>query len=314
MSTEFFSLSPERVLEAVELFGFECTGRVLALNSLENRVYEVQTEDKEHPFVVVKFYRPNRWTKDQILEEHKFLLELAREEIPVVAPLLTDNGESILDSNGIICAVFPKKGGRLESEYNQDELKWLGRVIARIHQVGARDKFRFRPKVSYEWYALHNKDSVLTYMPKELLPGYEQVLQIARVEGEKLSSYPSLRIHGDLHRGNILWRDGPLVVDFDDSLMGPRVQDLWLLIPGRDAEARRIQEKLLEGYNQIASFPEHELFSAETLRLLRMIQYTGWVAKRWEDPSFKRAFPEFSEPDFWHKHLVDLREQCSLLI
>lgn len=313
MTTEFFSLSPQRVLEAVEFFGYQCTGRVLALNSLENRVYEVQTESEEHPFVVIKFYRPNRWTKEQILEEHRFLFELAKEEIPVVAPLTNDNGESIFEQNEIICAVFPKKGGRLESESSTEELKWLGRVIARIHQVGLRERFKFRPKVSFDWYALFNKESVLKYIGKDLLPGYEQVLQIAKTESEKINQYPQLRIHGDLHRGNILWRNGPLVVDFDDSLMGPRVQDIWLLVPGIDEDAKRIRDKLLEGYELIAKFPEAELASSETLRLLRMIQYTGWVSKRWEDPSFKRAFPQFEEPDFWNKHLVDLREQCSLL-
>lgn len=314
MSTEFFSLSPERVLEAVEFFGFKCTGRVLALNSLENRVYEVQTEDERDPFVVIKFYRPNRWTKDQILEEHRFLLELAKEEIPVVAPLLTKNGESIFEQNGVICTVFPKIGGRLESESSADELKWLGRVIARIHQVGLRASFRFRPQVCFDWYAQFNKEAVLEYLPKELLNGYEQVLQIARSESAKIVTYPNLRIHGDLHRGNILWRNGPLIVDFDDSLMGPRIQDLWLLIPGRDDQAKKIQENILEGYQQIAVFPSGEFASSETLRLLRMIQYTGWIAKRWEDPSFKRIFPQFEEPDFWNKHLVDLREQCSLLL
>lgn len=316
-NTSFFSLTPERVLDAVETLGFRCTGRCLALNSFENRVYEVELDNGPAQFIVAKFYRPGRWSREQIQEEHQFLFELADEDIPVVPPIKNADGESVIPLPGLnlFGGVFPKMSGRLELESSDEELQWLGRLIARVHQVGARRPFVHRPKVSTEWYLDHNREAAEKFIPPDSINAYRATLETLKSFSPLLTSQPFIRVHGDCHRGNLLWRpsEGPLLVDFDDALMGPSVQDLWLIIPSRDEEGRRQLEQVISGYSLIRNFDRSSLAGIEVLRAYRMAQYAGWVAKRWDDPSFPRAFPQYGTENHWRQHLVDLREQISLI-
>lgn len=304
-------------MDAVETLGYRCTGRCLALNSFENRVYEVELQDGPAQFIVAKFYRPGRWSKDQIKEEHDFLFELSAEDIPVVPPIKNENGESVIPLQGLnlFGGVFPKMSGRLELESSDEELQWLGRLIARVHQVGARKQFSYRPKVSTEWYLRWNQESAEKFLTPDLIPGYRGMLDTLASYYPLIANLPFIRVHGDCHRGNLLWRpdEGPLLVDFDDSLMGPAVQDLWLIIPSRDEEGRRQLEQVISGYSLIRSFDRNSLRCMEILRTYRMVQYAGWVAKRWDDPAFPKAFPQYETENHWRQHLVDLREQIGLI-
>lgn len=317
----FFQLTPEKVLEAVEALGVRCTGRVLALNSLENRVYEVELDVDPSPdggrwdtYRVVKFYRPGRWSREQIVEEHRFLKELSNVEIPVVGPLPFPNGETVAEvpGAGIWYAIFPKVGGRILDEMSDSELRQIGRLIARMHNVGAASRFQHRIKLTTDTYGHAN----LAFLKEQkLLPpsveGYYLGIaeRILRTSEPWFKEAPSQRIHGDCHIGNILWHSqGCYIVDFDDSLEGPCVQDLWLLTPGRDEAAVKLRQTILEGYEMMRQFDHSSLRLIEPLRALRMIHFTTWIAKRYEDPAFKQIFVDYGSERYWREQLIALQE------
>jgi len=317
----FFQLTPERVLEAVEQLGTRCTGRVLALNSMENRVYEVEldidlgpTAGRWDAFRVVKFYRPGRWSRAQIQEEHSFLAECAQGEIPVVAPLQFPDGSTLKEvpGSGIYFAVFPRVGGRILDEMSQEEFRRIGRLIGRMHGIGARKRFEHRPQLTCETYGYANLEFLRRerLIPTSVESHYSAVAErVLRAAEPWFKETPTQRLHGDCHIGNILWTsEGCSIVDFDDCLEGPCVQDIWLLTPGRDAENTRNREWLLEGYEMMRSFDRSSLRLVEPLRALRMIHFTTWIAKRFEDPAFKRVFVDYGSERYWREQLVALQE------
>jgi Ser/Thr protein kinase RdoA (MazF antagonist) len=320
-------LSPELILDAVDALGFVTTGATLALNSYENRVYQVgieETGEQESNVtgaVVVKFYRPGRWTDDAILEEHSFSLELAAHEIPVVAPLSVDN-QTLHELAGFRYAVFPRRGGRWPDLENKENRQWLGRFLGRIHACGSVRKFAHREVLS-----VHDRGRVATdyliknkWIPTHLEEAYQSLAEDLLVTVERaVGGYQAaggrwIRLHGDCHPGNILWTDeGPHFVDLDDCIMGPAIQDLWMLLSGEREEMAVQMADILSGYVQFADFDYRQLALIEPLRTLRMIHYTAWLARRWEDPAFPMAFPWFSESRYWEEHVLALREQMSLL-
>jgi Ser/Thr protein kinase RdoA (MazF antagonist) len=311
----YSELSPETVLDAVEAIGFRSDGRVLALNSYENRVYQIGIEDGEP--VVAKFYRPARWTDAAIREEHAFAGELAAQEIPVVAPLLRE-GESLHQHHGFRYALFPRRGGRWPELKNADEREWVGRFLGRIHGVGRAARFRERASLSIDDLGWSARDLVLEgdWMPDYLATKYadltDELLGEVETRARGWGGAATARILGDCHRGNILWTDlGPHFVDLDDCLTGPAVQDLWMLLSGGPQEMRTELRDLLQGYEQFLPFDRQEIALIEPLRALRMIHYSGWLAHRWHDPAFPKAFPWFAEPRYWEEHYRALEEQLA---
>ena len=304
-------------MESIEALGYVPDGRVLALNSYENRVYQVGRDDG--PPVVVKFYRPGRWTTPAILEEHEFALELARAEIPVVAPEVRD-GRTLFELGGFRYAVYPRQGGRWPELATSDERAWMGRFLARIHGVGRTRAFRQRPRLDWRAMGRDTADFLLDegWIPPHIEDAYaslaDDVLALAEQRFAEATPYRMLRLHGDCHPGNVLWTDaGPHFVDLDDCQMGPAVQDLWMLLSGRPDEMSAQLHDLLEGYAEFADFDHHEISLIEPLRTLRIMHYAGWLARRWDDPAFPRAFPWFQEPKYWEQHVLDLREQLAAM-
>ena len=313
----YSTLTPDVVVEAVEALGHRCDGRVLALNSYENRVYQVGREEAAP--VVVKFYRPGRWSTPAILEEHAFALELAAAEVPVVAPEVRD-GRSLFESHGFRYAVYPRQGGRWPEFATREDRAWMGRFLGRIHAVGRTRAFRHRARLDWRTMGVETVEWLLGqgWIPSHLESAYESVAgdAIALVEQRFDEAAPlrTLRLHGDCHPGNVLWTDdGPHFVDLDDCMTGPAVQDLWMLVSGRPDEMRSQLEDFLEGYQDFADFDWHELRLVEPLRTLRILHYAGWLARRWDDPAFPRAFPWFEEPKYWEQHVLDLREQIAAM-
>jgi Ser/Thr protein kinase RdoA (MazF antagonist) len=311
--TPYSQLSPQAVLDAIEALGHRCDGRVLALNSYENRVYQIGIE--EGAPLIAKFYRPARWTDAAIREEHAFACELAAQEIPVVAPLARD-GETLHIHRGFRYAVFPRRGGRWPELGTSDDRLWVGRFLGRIHAVGRAARFLERPRLSVEELGRRARDFVLEgdWMPDYLATKYadvtEQLLNEVEFRAHDWRGAAVGRILGDCHRGNILWTDqGPHFVDLDDCLTGPAIQDLWMLLAGGQDEMRRGLTDLLEGYEQFLSFDRAEIALIEPLRALRMIHYSAWLARRWHDPAFPQAFPWFAEPRYWEQHYRSLEEQ-----
>ena len=316
-ATPYAELTPDVVLEALDQLGHVTDGRILALNSYENRVYQLGLDDGG--FVVAKFYRPERWSDAAIREEHAFAAELVSHEIPVVAPLAVD-GETLHTHAGFRFAVFPRQGGRWPELGTKAERQWMGRFLGRIHAVGASARFSARRRLSPDWLghdaAATIRDSV--WLPEHLRDGYERVTAqlLERIEVILADVGPliELRIHGDCHPGNVLWTDdGPHFVDLDDCMTGPAVQDLWLFLSG-DAGERAVQlAELLEGYAQFREFDYRELRLIEPLRTLRIIHHTAWIARRWEDPAFPKAFPWFQTNKYWEEHVLALKEQLAAL-
>jgi len=319
----YAGLTPEVVLDALDSVGFRGDGRLLSLNSYENRVYQVWLEhgttNSPNASVVAKFYRPARWTDAQILEEHAYALELAEREIPVVAPLALDGGKTLNAFGGFRFAVFPRRGGRTPELEDRDTLEWMGRFIGRIHAVGALRPFVERPTLDIESFGTEPRDWLLAhnFIPADLLAAWssvvEQALQgVARCYERARAR--TLRLHGDCHAGNVLWTaDGPHFVDFDDCRMGPAVQDLWMLLSGDRAAMARGLADALAGYEDFHEFNARELVLIEALRTLRLIHYSAWLARRWDDPAFPAAFPWFNTQRYWQDRILELREQIALM-
>ncbi len=318
----FFSLTQDRVLDAVEAEGFLCTGRCFALNSYENRVYEVELEGEGPPIErkrVIKFYRPGRWSREQILEEHEFLRELQEAEIPAVAPLTFEDGKTLHETEEayLSYAIFPKVGGRVPDELDEDQAQWLGRLVARIHNVGAAHPAPHRIRLDVETYGRNNLEFLLkeAWIPEVFSKRFEAaVREICRLSEPGFAVLKTHRIHGDCHMGNLLWDSkGPFFLDFDDMVTGPPVQDVWLLTPGRDDYARERREAFLDGYCTMRAFDRSTLKWVETLRALRYVHFSAWIARRWKDPAFPMAFPHFNTPKYWEEKALDLEEQLRLI-
>ncbi len=310
----FEALSPDVVLDAAASVGIEGDGRLLALNSYENRVYQLGTDAGN---LVLKFYRAGRWSDAQIAEEHEFTAEMAAAELPVAAPLQIHGATLFRYRDYRFCA-FPWMPGRAPELDAAQSLTILGRAIARVHQVGCVRPFRVRPRLTSQRLGWEARASVLAsgLMPQDLTARYEEVSGelLEAVEGifEAAGEVAAIRIHGDCHLGNLLWNErGPVFVDLDDCMMGPRVQDLWMLLSGTAAEQQRQWGEILEGYQQFANFDYREVLLVEALRSLRMLHHAAWVAQRWQDPAFPRAFPWFGERRNWENYVLDLMEQSS---
>ena len=314
----YSTLTPDIILQAIDSIGLVTDGRLLALNSYENRVYQIGIENSAP--VVTKFYRPNRWTTTAILEEHAFIEELASNEIPVVPPLKCRENKTLHEFHGFRFSVFPKQGGRVPDIEGREKLEWMGRFIARIHAIGALKNFKERPALNIVNFGHEPSDYLLEhdFIPAELLNAYQTIITLAldRVKRcfERAGTLKTLRLHGDCYPGNILWTDdGPHFVDFDDSRMGPAIQDLWMLTSGDRAEMTLQFKQLMTGYRTFYDFNPNELHLVEALRTLRLIHYSAWIAKRWEDPAFPLAFPWFNTIRYWQDRIIELREQIALM-
>lgn len=311
-------LTPDTLLNAVESAGFRCDGRLLALNSYENRVYQVGIE--ENSPLIAKFYRPNRWSNEAILEEHAFTLELVDRELPVVAPLVDEAGRTLHEFEGFRFALYPRRPGRVPELDDPDTLEWMGRFIARIHAVGAIEPFKHRPALDVASFGDESFHTILSggFVPQDLEVAYrslvEDVLHRVRASFARVPKIRNIRLHGDCHPGNVLWTDdGPHFVDFDDCRMGPAIQDIWMLLSGDRVEMSTQLRHVMDGYLEFYDFDPAELHVLEALRTLRMIHYSAWLARRWNDPAFKSSFPWFNTQRYWQEQILALREQAALL-
>jgi len=317
----FAGLTPDVVLNAIDAHGLATSGQLLALNSYENRVFQVGLDEplpNGATFAVAKFYRPQRWSDAQILEEHAFVAELEAAEIPVV-PALVLGGTTLHQFEGFRLAVFARRGGRAPELDDRSVREWLGRFIGRIHAIGARSAYTQRPALDAETFGVEPSTYLLTHawLPPDVREVYRGVVAQALAEVaacyRRAGAVRALRLHGDCHEGNVLWTDGakssgPHFVDFDDSRMGPAVQDLWMLAP-----ERRALDALLEGYAEFRDFDYAELALIEPLRVLRQLHWAGWIAARWEDPAFPAGFPFVGEARWWEQHVTDLHEAMDRL-
>jgi len=310
----FQYLDPDTILDALWETGIRVESGLTALNSYENRVYQFTDEDKKR--YVVKFYRPQRWSQQQITEEHQFTAELLADEVPVAAPLALQ-GKTLHQHEGYLFTVFPGLGGRQYETDNYDHLEWVGRYLGRIHQTGRKKTFAARPTIGLQEYIT---EPLQVLEASSLIPDKlkENLLTSVRLLGTTLQNcwhtrWQPLRLHGDCHPGNILWRDGPLFVDLDDARNGPAVQDLWMLVNG-DSQEQRIQwDILLEAYTEFSEFDTHELSLIEPLRAMRMVYYLAWVVRRWQDPAFPASFSWMTDEDFWRRQISIFNEQVRLL-
>jgi len=314
---DYAGLTPDTLLDAVEQCGWRTSGRFLALNSYENRVYQIGLD--EGPPIIAKFYRPGRWSSESILEEHALALELAEQEIPVVAPLLY-NDTTLQVWHGYRYALYPRQGGRWPELHLRDDRLWMGRMIGRMHAVGATHPFRHRPALDIDSFGYQSCRFLLEqgFIPPHLEAAYrsltDDLLRQIGVRFTDAGTVRRIRLHGDCHPGNILWTEqGPHFVDLDDCRTGPAIQDLWMLVSGEREEMQRQLGDLLEGYQRFHDFNYHELQLIEPLRTLRMLHYAAWLARRREDPAFIQAFPWFNTTRYWEDHVLALREQAALL-
>ena len=318
ISHPFDQLIPSFIMDAIESQGFQCDCRIFALNSYENRVYQVGIEDDEP--LIAKFYRPQRWSDQQIIEEHLFTQELAEQELPVVAPWLNAAGESLFNYQDFRFALYPRKGGHAPELDNLEHLKIIGRLLSRSRLLGARRPVCERPRLDSQTFGHQNVTLIgEKFIPADYRESYQSLTRdLLRMIDERfvqLADVRYLRAHGDRHNGNMLWRDGaPNFVDFDDARMAPAIQDLWMLLSGEEAQQKRQLEKILEGYHEFNDFDFRELQLIEPLRTLRIINYSAWLATRWDDPAFPRTFPWFNTLQYWGEHILELREQMSALM
>ena len=313
----YAELQPDDILTTMEKLGFQCDGRFLALNSYENRVYQIGVENREP--VVAKFYRPARWSDEAILEEHSFSIELANAEIPVVAPL-TLNGATLRHSGNFRVSVSPCRGGRAPELDDEDIMRQLGRLVARMHLLGATKSFQHRPILDIETFGYQSCDYLLEegFVPASLEDAYKGIVEylfdnvIACFE--RAGNIQDIRLHGDFHPANVLVAGDRLhIVDLDDARTGPPVQDLWMFLSGDRDEQTPQLATLLDGYQEFRNFDARELNLIEALRTLRIMHYSAWLARRWEDPAFKLAFPWFNSHRYWDEHILSLREQAALM-
>ncbi len=313
----FDTLTPSFLIDAVESLGFYCDGRLFPLNSYENRVYQVGIEDATP--MIAKFYRPQRWSEAQIREEHEFCFELVEQELPVVPPWRNEAGESLFVFGDFFFALFERRGGHAPELDDLDNLFTLGRLMGRIHAVGAVKAFQYRPAITIEDYghasvALVGEQFIPVSLKESYLSLTADLLQAIEAQFAQVTDLILIRSHGDCHGGNILWRDDTAnFVDFDDARMAPAVQDLWMLLCGdRPRQTAQLSE-VVEGYNEFFTFHPKELRLIEPLRTLRMLHYAAWLARRWTDPAFPRAFPWFNTERYWGEHILELREQYAAL-
>ncbi|UCG97063.1 MAG: serine/threonine protein kinase [Burkholderiales bacterium] len=319
----FADLTPDAVLNAIDAIGVPTSGTLLALNSYENRVFQVGVQDDAQRFVVAKFYRPGRWTDAQIVEEHAFTGELAGVEVPAVPPLAID-GATLHERGGYRFALYPRRGGRAPEIEDRQVREWLGRFIGRIHSVGGTSRYQHRPSLDVATFGDEPRAYLLAsgWLPHELRDVYagvsaQAIDEVRRCYG-RAGDLRTIRLHGDVHVGNVLWTDsgaqpGPHFVDFDDSRMGPAVQDLWMLLSGSRDERQAQLADLLAGYEDFAEFDRRELHLIEALRTLRLVHYSAWIARRWDDPAFPAAFPWFDTPRYWEERILELREQVAAM-
>ncbi len=314
----FYQLGPNDIVEAVGALGFETNGVLSPLNSYENRVYEIGCWDA--PSLIAKFYRPERWTDAAIIEEHDFTLELDALEIPVVAPLVGDDGRTLFHVGDFRFALYPKCGGRPPEFDDPEVLVRLGRFIGRIHALGAEADFEHRPELTVAHFGDASLDYLLEhgFVPPECEAHYaalaEELLDEIDALVAGVEHYRRIRLHGDTHVGNILWSENaPKIVDFDDARMGPAIQDMWMFLSGSRPRCEQQLAALLDGYTQFHDFDVRELVLIEPLRTLRMMHHAAWLARRWEDPAFKQAFPWFNTHAYWQEHLQSLKEQAAAL-
>jgi Ser/Thr protein kinase RdoA (MazF antagonist) len=316
-NSPYSALDPDAVLDALDSIGLRSDGRLLTLNSYENRVFQVGMDDA--PPLIAKFYRAGRWSDEAILEEHQYTALLAEREIPVV-PAKLIAGKTLHAHNGYRFALFNKQGGRAPELDRPGTLEWMGRFIARIHAVGALDVYRHRPTLEIATFGIEPSEYLLAhdFIPSELIEVYRGVVAHA-LDGvsrcfERAGDVRTVRLHGDCHVGNVLWTDdGPHFVDFDDSRMGPAMQDLWMLLSGDRAEQTRQFADLLSGYEDFYDFDPRERHLLEALRTLRLIHYSAWIARRWDDAAFSVAFPWFNTQRYWQDRILELREQIALM-
>ncbi|KTD30878.1 kinase [Legionella moravica] len=315
--TPYEQLNPDMIWDAIESTGYKCTGSLLALNSYENRVYQIGIENAEP--LIVKFYRPHRWSSDAILEEHQFALELAQHEIPVIAPLLINN-KTLHYYDEFRFALFPRRGGRPLELDNDEHLEWMGRFIGRLHGVSACKSFQHRIQLQTRNYGHEPYEFLMKnhFIPEYMSSNYCRTVETALQKIDQIMSsigqIELIRLHGDCHAGNVLWSEsGPHIVDLDDCLMGPAVQDIWMLLSGDQKQMEVQLTKILEGYYEFYDFNPRERHLIEVLRTLRMLHYSGWLAKRWTDPAFPQSFPWFNTPVYWQNQLMNLNEQIELL-
>ena len=317
MPHPYAALTPEAVLDAVGTIGPRPDGRLLSLNSYENRVYQVWLDDGQ--VIVVKFYRPERWTREQILEEHAFALELAEREVPVVAPL-SFRQNTLFKAGEFFFAAYPRRGGRPPNLEDPKVLEWIGRFIGRIHAVGSSKPFQLRPSLNPETFGREPREWLLknASIPADLLDSWKavtsQALQGVSRNFAAAGAVRQIRLHGDCHPGNILWTDdGPHFVDLDDARTGPAMQDLWMLLSGDRAGMSKGLHDVLAGYQQFMDFDRRELLIVEALRTLRLLHYSYWIARRWDDPAFPAAFPWFGTTRYWQDRILELKEQIALM-
>ena len=314
----FTALTPELMLDAVEALGVRADGRLLAMNSYENRVWQFGIEDA--PPLIGKFYRPERWSDAQILEEHSFVVEMAVAELPVVAPLSL-NGQTLHHHAGFRFALYPCRGGRAPELDDPAVLEWMGRLLARLHNVGAVRSFVERPALDADTFGYDACEWLFEHagIPEDVIDTWASVAAQALEEidlcYERAGDVASLRLHGDCHSGNVLWSaesaGGPHFVDFDDARSGPAVQDLWMLLSGEADEMRGQLHHVLAGYELFRTFDRRELHLVEALRTLRLLHHSAWLARRWDDPAFPAAFPWFAGPRYWEDRILELREQIA---
>lgn len=312
---DFTSLTPDLILDGLDSIGCYAESGLLALNSYENRVYQFQDENGDK--LVTKFYRPQRWSLAQIQEEHDFAFELADSEIPVIAPIKID-GQSLFEFQGYHFALFPCRGGRIFEVDNLDQLEWMGRFVGRIHAMGASKPFQHRFSINTQEMLVDAKAIIehSGFVPNSLtLPFFTVLDQVIEIAQQQYHPKNTIRLHGDCHAGNILWRDdhGPHFVDLDDCRQGPAIQDLWMMLSGDRQQQILQMDTMLMGYEEFCSFDTSELALIESLRTMRLVNYIAWLSKRWQDPAFPHNFPWFNTEKYWEQQVLVLKEQHAAL-